>query len=480
VLLAATGLAKPQSDREASEETIERVLSGMRPPIAIKGQPPVRSTLAEEMAQSHVPGISIAVIDDGQIAWARGFGVKQAGTADPVTTSTLFEAQSISKAVTATATLVLVNSGRLSLEESPNVYLKSWKLPYNEYQAQEKVTLRRILSHSSGLNVGSFAGYRAGEPLPSLLQILDGEKPANNPPIRVDFTPGSKSRYSGGGAQVMEELLMDVTSQPFPELMKRLVLVPAAMTLSTYEEPLPEARWAEAASGHDGEGAVVKGKWLIQPQMAAGGLWTTPTDLANWALQITRAWKGGRNRLFSKRIATEMLTVQKAPYGLGVEVQGTGSRLEFSHGGSNLGFRALMVMFPAVGKGAVMMANGDRADWVIGSLIRSIASEYHWPALMQTERAVVPLGTAQLDALVGVYALPPGPSGEPVTYEITRNGNKLFAELKGLGSYPKYELFPSNATSFFSLVGLDVNFTLDSSGRASSLKMGEIMGIRKP
>ena len=127
-----------------------------------------------------------------------------------------------------------------------------------------------------------------------------------------------------------------------------------------------------------------------------------------------------------------------------------------------------------------MMANGDRADWVIGSLIRSIASEYHWPALMQTEREEVPLSSAQLDALVGVYSLPPGPSGEPVTYEITRVANRLFAELKGLGSYPKYELFPSNATSFFSLVGLDVNFTLDSSGRATSLKMGEIMGIRKP
>jgi CubicO group peptidase (beta-lactamase class C family) len=481
VLLAAPGLAKPQTDRGASEEgRIERVLSGLRPPIAIKGQPLVRSTLAGEMAQSHVPGISIAVIDDGQIAWARGFGVKQAGTADRVTTSTLFEAQSISKALTATAALVLVNSGRLSLEESPNVYLKSWKLPYNEYQAQEKVTLRRILSHSSGLNVGSFAGYRAGEPLPSLLQILDGEKPANNPPVRVDFTPGSKSRYSGGGAEVMQQLLMDVTGQSFPELMKRLVLAPAGMNLSTYEQPLPEARWAEAASGHDGEGAVVKGKWLIQPQMAAGGLWTTPTDLANWALQITSAAKGEQNGLFSKRIATEMLTVQKAPYGLGVEVQGTGSSLEFSHGGSNLGFRALVVMFPAVAKGAVMMANGDRADWVIGSLIRSIASEYHWPALMPTEREVVPLSTAQLDALVGVYSLPPGPSGEPVTYEITRTGNGLFAELKGLGSYPKYELFPSNATSFFGLVGLDVNFTLDSSGRATSLKMGEIMGIRKP
>jgi CubicO group peptidase (beta-lactamase class C family) len=326
--------------------------------------------------------------------------------------------------------------------------------------------------------VGGFAGYRAGDPLPSLLQILNGEKPANNPPIRVDFTPGSKSRYSGGGAEVMQQLLMDVTGQPFPELMKRLVLAPAGMKSSSYEQPLPEARWGEAASGHDGEGAVIRGKWPIHPEMAAGGLWTTPTDLAKWALEITKAWKGERNELFSKQIATEMLTIHMAPYGLGVEVQGTGPSLEFSHGGSNSGFRAQLIMFPAVGKGAVIMANGDRADWIIGNLIKSIASEYQWPALTQTEREVVPLSTAQLDALVGVYSLPPGPSGEPVTYEISRTGNSLFAELKGLGSYPKYEIFPSSPTSFFSTSGLNVDFTLDA-GRATSLKMGEIPGIRK-
>jgi CubicO group peptidase (beta-lactamase class C family) len=464
----------------AEDAQMERVLSGLRPPIAIKGQPSERWTLAEGMYQSHVPGISIAVIDDYHIAWARGFGVKETGKTDPVTPATLFQAQSISKAVTATATLALVNSGKLSLDESPNAYLKSWELPYNEYQSQEKVTLRRILSHSAGLNVGSFAGYRQGEPLPSLLQILEGQKPANNPPVRVDFTPGSKSRYSGGGAEVIQQLLMDVTGQPFPALMKGLVLSPAGMTSSTYEEPLPEARWAEAASGHDGEGAVIKGKWLIQPQMAAGGLWTTPTDLAKWALAITEAWKGKQNELFSKRIATEMLTVQMAPYGLGVEVRGSSQSLEFSHGGANLGFRALVVMFPAVGKGAVIMANGDRADWVIGTLVTSMASEYNWPARTQTEREVASLSSAQLDALVGVYSLPPGPSGEQVTYEISHTGKNLFAELKGLGMYPKYELFPSSSTNFFSSYGLTVEFTLDASGRAGSLKMGEIPGVRKP
>jgi CubicO group peptidase (beta-lactamase class C family) len=480
LLSIATGIAKPQISQQGAEKTrIERVLSGLRPPIAIKGQPPVRWMLAEQMASIHVPGVSVAVIDDGKIAWARGYGIKQAGTTDPVTPSTLFEAQSISKAVTATAALVLVSSGRLSLDEPANVYLKSWKVPNNEYQRQEKVTVRRILSHSSGLTVGGFEGYRSGDALPSLLQILNGEKPAKNPPIRVDFTPGSMFRYSGGGLEVMQQLLMDITGQPFPELMKRLVLDPAGMTLSTYQQPLPEARWAEAASGHDGDGIVLKGKWPIEPEMAAAGLWTTPTDLARWALEITKAWTGSGSKLLSKQIAAEMLTVQKAPYGLGVELQGAGQSVEFSHAGSDFGVRAMIVMFPAVGKGAVIMANGDRGDWIIGTLLTSIASEYHWPARMQTERDVVPLSNEQLDALVGVYSLPPGPSGAPVTFEVTRTENTLYAELKGLGPRPKGEIFPSSTTSFFNTGGLIVNFTLDSSGRATSLKFGDIVGIRK-
>ena len=168
--------------------------------------------------------------------------------------------------------------------------------------------------------------------------------------------------------------------------------------------------------------------------MAAGGLWTTPTDLAKWALEITEGVEGKRKKLFSKSIATEMLTVQKTPYGLGVELAGTGQSLEFSHGGSNSGFRAFLVMLPAVGKGAVIMANGDRADFIIGNLITSIASEYHWPARMQTEREVVSMSNAQLDALVGVYSLPPpGPSGAPVTYEVTREGNPVVSRAQRIG-----------------------------------------------
>ncbi len=478
--LAFSATEIPQSSAQnPADARVDRVLHGLRPPVAIKGRPAVRWTLAERMAVHHVPGVSIAIIDGGRVVWARGFGAKENGTNDLVTTSTLFQAQSISKAVAATATLFLVDSGKLSLDESPNTYLKSWKLPENEFQVKEKVTLRRILSHSAGLTVGGFAGYRSGDSLPTLLQILNGEKPANNPPIRVDAVPGSISRYSGGGAMVMQQLLVDVTGKPFPSIMKRLVFEPAGMKLSTYEQPLPEARRKEAASGHDGEGRVVEGKWPIQPEMAAAGLWTTPTDLAKWALEITSAWSGRSSKLLSKKIATEMLTVQKSPFGLGVNIQGTGQALSFFHAGSIWGFRALVVMFPAIGKGAVVMTNADQGDLLINELIMSIAAEYQWPARTQSEREVVTLTRQELDGVAGTYSLPPAPSGAPVYYEVSLEDGQLFAELKGLGAYPKTALYPASADSFFTLSGLPVAFTRDSSGRAVKVKMGGIEGTRK-
>lgn len=458
---------------------VDRVLKGLRPPIAIKGEPAVRWPLTERMALLNVPGASIAIIDGGRVVWAGGFGVKEAGTMDPVTASTLFEAQSISKAVTATATLALADSGKLALDENVNTYLKSWKLPDNEFQAEQKVTLRRILSHSAGLNVGSFGGYRLGDSIPTLLQILNGEKPANNIPIRVEAVPGSTSRYSGGAAVVEQQLLMDVTGEPFSSLMKRLVLEPIGMTLSTYEQPLPEARRKEAASGHDGEGALVRGKWPIQPELAAAGLWTTPTELAKWALEITNAWSGRSSKLLSKKMATEMLTVQKPPYGLGVQLQGTDRAFNFSHRGSIWGFRAIVVMFPAIGKGAVVMANADRADALIDELVMSIAAEYQWPARTQSERTMVTLNPTQLEGLVGTYSLPPAPSGVPVYYEVSRKDGHLFGQLNGLGSYPKAELHAANADEFFGISGISIVFTRDPCGRAVKMKMGQIEGIRK-
>jgi CubicO group peptidase (beta-lactamase class C family) len=204
-------------------ERIARIEKGLLPAVVIQGQSSAL-TIADRMAHYKVPGVSVVVINDGKIEWAKGYGVTEAGGSTPVTTETMFQAASISKPVAATGALALVEKGLLSLDEEANAKLKSWKVPENDFTKEQKVTLRRLASHSAGLTVHGFRGYAAIEAVPTTVQVLDGQKPANSAPVRVDVLPGSLWRYSGGGITVMQLMMADVTGKPFPALMRELVL----------------------------------------------------------------------------------------------------------------------------------------------------------------------------------------------------------------------------------------------------------------
>ena len=232
-----------------------------------------------EMRKRQVAGLSLAIIQDGKIVKARGYGVTERSGDSPVTTATLFQAGSISKSVSALGALRLVEQSKLALDEDVNARLVTWKVPVNEFTKEKKVTLRGLLSHTAGLTVHGFPGYATDDPVPTVVQILDGAKPANTKPIRVDFVPGSQWRYSGGGYTVMQQMIVDVTGAPFPRFMREAVLGPLAMKDSTFEQPLPAGTAKQTASGHVGDRSPVKGRWHIYPEMAAAGLWTTPSDL---------------------------------------------------------------------------------------------------------------------------------------------------------------------------------------------------------
>ncbi|HEV8357034.1 MAG TPA: serine hydrolase domain-containing protein [Gemmatimonadales bacterium] len=456
----------------AAAARIDRVLAGLRPRVAVKGATPIRWTLAGEMAAHHVPGVSIAVIDSGRIVWATGFGVKEAGTADSVAPETLFQAASISKPVAATGMLRLVERGKLSLDENVNTYLKSWQVPDNKFTATEKVTLRRIVSHNAGLTIHGFPGYPMGDPIPTTEQVLNGQKPANTAPVRVDTFPGAISNYSGGGVTIEQLVLQEVTGKPFPVFMKEMVLDPAGMTRSTYEQPLPEARRAEAASAHNEKGEAIKGKWHVYPEMAAAGLWTTPTDLAKWALEIAAARDGRSSKVLSQRMAIQMLTAQRPPFGLGPSLDGSGRGFRFGHGGSNEGFRCQLILFPEVGKGAAVMTNADDGSAVTDEILMALAAEYGWPDYGQKVRATVALDPGALDALAGEYQVPnPNAAGRtPIPVRVSHEGSGLFLEV--VPYVPKHEIFPASADSFFTLSAGEVVFTRDRSGRGMKVRLG--------
>jgi CubicO group peptidase (beta-lactamase class C family) len=396
-------VAAAQANSEPSVQVVERIQrveNGLAPVSLGENEPPLQLSLEQLMGLYKVPGLSLAVIDNYKIAWAKGYGVTEAGAATPVTTHTLFMAGSIAKTPTAAAALALVEQGKLSLDENVNQRLKTWKVPENEFTTQQKVTLRRILSHSAGLTVHGFPGYATDERLPTLLQVLNGENPANTAPVRVDFVPGTKWRYSGGGVLIEQQLMMDVTGKQFPQLMREMVFDRIGMNESTYEEPLPPARGAQAASGTYASGKTVPGKWHVYREMAAGGLWTTPTDLANFAIEIALSKQGKSNRILTEVMTREMLKTQMDRVGevaLGnsqhVDRMGLGfflgdeSRPDlFGHIGDDEGFQAMLYMFGDSGQGAVIMANSENGILLGDLLLSIIANEYGWKNFVSSNR----------------------------------------------------------------------------------------------
>jgi CubicO group peptidase (beta-lactamase class C family) len=380
-LATLTCLAGQESAAQPSA-AIARVENGLLPPVTAIGEPTRTMRIADRMAHYKVPAVSIALIQDGRVAWTRAYGTTSAGGGTPATPRTLFQAGSLSKPVAAAGALALVRDGRLSLDGPASASLRSWRLAQPE---GEKVTLRRLLSHTAGINVHGFRGYRNGERLPTLRQALDGSAPAGNEPIRVVQAPGAALLYSGGGYLIVQQMVEDSAGRPFAAAMRDSILRPLGMADSLYVQPLPEALGARAAVGHTADGNALPGRWHVFPEAAAAGLWTTPADLARFVVWLVR---GARN---ADSPAGRMLQAQADPEGrpfktpsgshagLGLVLEGTGATFRFSHSGSNPGQKALLIGFPETGAGAVIMANSDSSPGLIQEILRALAAEYRWP-----------------------------------------------------------------------------------------------------
>lgn len=455
------------------DERIRKVENGLRAPVHLKGGTLETMRLADRLARFKIPGVSVAVINDGKVEWAKGYGVREAGTEAAVTPDTLFQAASISKPVAALAALHFVERGDLSLDGDVNGKLTSWKVPANTFTAQKAVTVRGLLSHSAGLTVHGFPGYAPGAEIPSLVAVLDGVKPANTQPVRVDALPGSLWRYSGGGYTVLQQLLIDVLHEPFPRLMAETVLGPAGMRHSTYEQPLPQDRIHSSAVAHLANGKPVEGGRHIYPEMAAAGLWTTPSDLCRFAIEVMNAWNGRSRRVVGRDMAREMLTVQKAPSGLGLMLSGSGERLRFEHGGSNEGFTCMLVAYPGTGKGAAVMVNSNAGGRLYGEILRAVAAAYDWPDFRPKEKTLFPLGSALLDRYAGEYEVEPG-----FSVTVSRQGDRLTARVPG-DDMP-LELLPESETHFFALdEDLELSFIRKEDGTVSGFAANMGLKARK-
>lgn len=464
--LADTSDVNPVNS-SADLKHIHRIESGLLPGIVITGQTVDGMKLIDRMKHYKVPGVSIAFFARGKILWTRAYGYSDVSRMNLVTPGTLFQAASISKSISALAVLRLVQEGKLKLDEDVNVKLKGWRVPDNEFTKEQKVTLRRILSHSAGLSVDGFPGYLAGESLPEITQILDGQKPANTKPVIVDTVPGTIWRYSGGGYTVMQLLLTDVTGKSFPDILHQEVLRPLGMSHSTFVQPLPKNLRRRAATAYESDGRPIAGDFHTYPEMAAAGLWTTPSDLALAAIEVQKDYAGTSNKLLSKDMARQMLTHQKDNWGLGVALAATDHPLRFGHGGSNEGFRCDFEAYLESGQGVVIMTNSNSGDAIIGEIRRAVAQEYAWPDFKPEQKATFPVDAAMLSAYPGVYQTT---VGDVVLIKLTLTDGRLYLQADPFGAEP-VELFPESESQFFAEEGFSITLNRNKDGSVTTLTL---------
>lgn len=454
-VLAAALLACATALAGDGDDAIQRIEQGLRPAVALEGKPVPTTPLADEMRRLHVPGVSVAVLRGGKIAWAKGYGVGSVN-GPAVTPETLFQAASISKPVTALAALRMVEANRLSLDADINTALTSWKLPPGP--GGSHATLRQLLSHTAGTTVSGFPGYAHDAAVPTLLQVLDGAPPANTKPVRIESLPGRGWNYSGGGYTVVQQALIDRGGKPFVELLAETVLAPLGMKDSTFAHPLPSTLAARAAKPHDGKGEPYKGGAYTYPELAAAGLWTTPSDLARFILGVQRDADERGQPLLSPAMAHTMLKPVKNGYALGFGIEGKGPALSFGHGGSNMGYQDLLFAYLEHGDGVVVMTNGDGGADLAQGILRAAAAEYHWPSNQTAMRKSVALSPIQRKALVGKYEI----KGLG-TFEILERDGQLMISLREGALEP---LYPASPTVLF-LLSREIELHMAKDGSAA-------------
>lgn len=446
-------------------ERIERVINNLVPTTHLENQFGAPATLAERMAHCQTPGVSIAVINNYEIEWAQGFGLCQAGQPAPVTTATLFQAGSISKPIFALAVMRLVEEGILDLDEDVNRYLTSWQVPANG-DWQPRITLRQLLSHTAGLTVHGFPGYPNGQPIPTATQVLNGEMPANTDPVRINLLPGMQFRYAGGGTTVAQQVVVDLLGKPFPQIMDELVLQPAGATGSSYAQP--PAGWAErTATAHPWNGQPLDCRFHLYPEMAAAGLWTTPTDLARIGLQLQRALWGDTDGLLKPETVRQMLTAQTRPddeqVGIGFFLMGKAAGARFGHGGWDEGFIAQVTLYREGGMGCAIMVNANQGHPLPHEIERAIAKEYNWPGYFPEQ----PTFSAPAEALatyVGTYK-----TDADAYFTITQADDGLWLHTPGQSALP---LHPTAAEQFaLRAVNATLHSAQDEAGNVTTLTL---------
>ncbi len=474
LLLSAGFFHSCQVDENETSREIAMIETSLGHPVQIEDRRDAFS-IAERMEYYKVPGVSIAVVKDGALHWAKAYGTANTETCTKVETTTLFQAASISKPLAALAVLRLAEEGQIDLEQDVNTYLKGWKLPENKFTRTQKVTPRRLLTHTAGLNVHGFPGYSQQDTFPSLTQVLRGE--GNTAAIYNDTIPGSRWSYSGGGYTILEKMVEDVSGMPFEDYLEQHILQPMNMRSSTYRQPLPEELHQTASAAYDREGNVIEGYWHNYPEKAAAGLWTTPTDLAHYVMEIQNILKN-REGVISRKTALDMLSRHEGDWGLGPQLRQENGSIIFQHGGKNAGFTNNMVAFAHRGDAVIVMTNADNARGLIEEIIRAVSTHYHWDLSKPKYIRPVKVASESLKPYIGRFQWTPDPGRETRLVEVKVNGRGLLLSFPDNGE--ELHFLPTENSQFVELSrGHEMRFRRDPANKVSSFVLNDHSHYRR-
>ncbi len=448
------------------EEQIKKVENNICGRVIIEGE---SQNILDRMAFYKVKGMSVAVVNNYKIVWAKGYGWADEKEKRPVTTETLFEPGSISKSLNAVAVLKLVQDKKLDLDVDINTYLKSWKFPYDSVTRGKKITLKQLLSHSAGLTVHGFPGYDRKDKIPTLPQVLDGKEPANTPAVRSFMEPGVRFQYSGGGTTISQLIIQDVTQQPYDKFLYENVLKPIGMQNSFYTQPPSDDKVKLCATGYYQNGLAVKNKFHVYPEQGAAGLWMTPSDLCNYIIETQLAYEGKSAKVLNQ----EMTKLRLTPYNdrsvaLGVFMEERRldmiqkeTTLYFQHGAGNEGFCGQYYgSLDGKGNGVAIFLNNTNAP-ILFEVINSVARVYDWKdfAFMPESRKFVTVPDKVIEKYLGIYSAQPNTFINIVKRD---DGCYQFAE----GNYCKM-YFTSETEYFVKEFPNDKHFITDASGKVT-------------
>ncbi|HLK27928.1 MAG TPA: serine hydrolase [Puia sp.] len=438
---------------------VEKNLVGL---IHVDGEAPW--SIKERMGHYHVNALSVAVIQDYKITWAKAYGWADDSLKIAATDQTLFQGGSISKSLNAVGVLRLAQEKKIDIYADINNYLESWKFPYDSVSKGKKINIANLLSHTSGLNMSGFDGHAIGTPLPSVVQVLSGSEEINfSDRIKSIYEPGIKYEYSGGGIEISQVIVMDVTHLPYEQYMYKKILKPLGMNSSTFQQPPIDKKPELLATGYRANGTRIPGNYNIFPEQAAAGLWTNPTDLAKYIIETQLALTGKSQKVLDQKMTKLRLT----PYidkqsALGVFINYSDNTGYFMHDGATKGFRAIYYGSLEAGNGVVVMVNSDNGK-IMREVINSVAKVYGFKGLYSSKLVkVVAVVDSTLQSYTGEYAL-----SDNFHLMISKDGEHMYCQGTGQN---KFEIFPEGQNKFFAKeLALEIEFIKNDNSKIVNL-----------